>query len=305
MDILIVMFVAAVAGRLAVPDSWRPYLAIGQNGCTVVLIFCMGSSMGSTEGFFQNLAVLGVQSLVCCLCPMVLSIALVYIATRRLADGGSPRDGACQARAGRPLAHVDPVVVMTFAALLAGLAVGALGADSPFVAALSSVGNLVLTLLMALVGMSMGMHRGLVSSIREHHVKMLIIPIGVVAGSLVGGAVAGIVCGLSVREGMAIAGGLGWYSLAGITIEGLVGAQAGGIAFLSNLLRELLSFFSIPWIARRLNGYACIAAGAATSEDTTLPMIIRYTDEVMVVFSILNGVICSALVPVLIAFLLA
>ena len=74
----------------------------------------------------------------------------------------------------------------------------------------------------------------------------------------------------------------------------------GGIAFLANLMREIASFFCIPWIARHLNGYACIAAAAATSEDTTLPMMIRYTDERCVVYSLINGVICSALVPVLI-----
>ncbi|MBM6700674.1 LysO family transporter, partial [Bifidobacterium pullorum subsp. saeculare] len=47
--------------------------------------------------------------------------------------------------------------------------------------------------------------------------------------------------------------------------------------------------------------YACIAAGAATSEDTTLPMMIRYTDERTVVFSLVNGIICSTCVPFLLA----
>ena len=143
----------------------------------------------------------------------------------------------------------------------------------------------VLWLLMALVGIGVGMHRGLVASIREHHLKMLVIPAGVVIGSLVGGALAALPLGFTVQEGMAAASGLGWYSLAGVTIENAAGAELGGIAFLANLMRELLSFFCIPWIARHLNGYACIAAGAATSEDTTLPMMIRYTDERCVVYS--------------------
>ena len=45
---------------------------------------------------------------------------------------------------------------------------------------------------------------------------------------------------------------------------------------------------------------ACIAAAGATSEDTTLPMMMKYTDEESVVLSVLNGAICSVLVPVLI-----
>ena len=86
------------------------------------------------------------------------------------------------------------------------------------------------------------------------------------------------------------------------TIGNLAGAQAGSIAFLSNLLREIFSFFSIPVIAKKLNYYTCIAPAGATSEDTTLPMMIRYTDGETVVLSVFNGVICSAAVPFLISF---
>ena len=64
-------------------------------------------------------------------------------------------------------------------------------------------------------------------------------------------------------------------------------------------MREIISFFVIPIIAIKLNYYTCIAPAGATSEDTTLPMMIRYTDEKTVVFSVLNGVICSACVPVI------
>ena len=36
--------------------------------------------------------------------------------------------------------------------------------------------------------------------------------------------------------------------------------------------------------------------------DTMLPMMIKYTDEEIVVISVLSGVICSALVPIMINF---
>ena len=190
---------------------------------------------------------------------------------------------------------------MTFIALALGILSGlAAPSFAPF-ALLSDHSTLVLWLLMFSVGISVGLRRGLISSIREHHVKTLVIPFGVVVGSIAGGALAAVALGYSLREGMGVASGLGWYSLAGVTIEGMAGAQLGAIAFLSSLMRELISFFCIPWIARHLNYYACIAAGAATSEDTTLPMMIRYTDERTVVFSLVNGIICSTCVPFLLA----
>lgn len=100
---------------------------------------------------------------------------------------------------------------------------------------------------------------------------------------------------------LSVAGGLGWYSLSGAAVSRLAGPEIGSIAFLASLLRELLSFFLIPFLARGLNGWTAIAPAAATSEDTTLPMLIRYTNEETAVFAVVNGILCSAVVPVIIA----
>lgn len=132
------------------------------------------------------------------------------------------------------------------------------------------------------VGVSVGMRRGLLAILRHYHVKILVIPAGIIAGSLAGG-------------------GLGWYSLSGAAVSRLAGPEIGSIAFLASLLRELFSFFLIPFLARGLNGWTAIAPAAATSEDTTLPMLIRYTNEETVVFAVVNGILCSAVVPVIIA----
>ena len=80
------------------------------------------------------------------------------------------------------------------------------------------------------------------------------------------------------------------------------GAELGSIAFMSNLMREFFSFFLIPIIASRLNNYTCIAPAAATSEDTTLPVLLKYTNEETVVLAVLNGILCSFFVPILITF---
>ena len=123
------------------------------------------------------------------------------------------------------------------------------------------------------VGVSVGMRRGLLAIIRHCHVKILVIHAGIIAGSLAGAAV-----------------------------SRLAGPEIGSIAFLASLLRELFSFFLIPFLARGLNGgWTAIAPAAATSEDTTLPMLIRYTNEETAVFAVVNGILCSAVVPVIIA----
>lgn len=85
----------------------------------------------------------------------------------------------------------------------------------------------------------------------------------------------------------------------------LAGAELGSIAFLSNLMRELFSFFIIPFLAAHLGYYTCIAPAGATSEDTTLPVMLKYTNEETVVLSVLNGIICSFFVPILISVCLS
>lgn len=194
------------------------------------------------------------------------------------------------------------MVVGAIIALALGIGVGLSGLKIQGIEFLVKNADYVLYLLMFLVGISVGLNRGIFKQMRGYGLRLVYITLGIVLGSILGGLLTGLVTGLSPREGAAIAGGLGWYSLSGVMLTEMAGAQVGSVAFLSNLMREIFSFFAIPWIARHLNYESCIAPAGATSEDTTLPMMIRYTNERTVVLSVLNGILCSALVPVLIRF---
>lgn len=192
------------------------------------------------------------------------------------------------------------MVVLAVLALVFGVLVGTFDVQNFLLDALVSNKDLVLYLLMFSVGMSIGLHKGIIKKIKEYHVKILIIPAGIIVGTLLGGVLLSMITKYNVGESTSVVSGLGWYSLAGVTIGNLAGAQLGSIAFLSNLMREIFSFFTIPFIAKHFNYYSCIALAAATSEDTTLPMMMKYTNEETVVLSVINGVLCSAVVPVLI-----
>ena len=295
MTTLAVMAAGILAGRVF-PAGQKSNNERLQLLCTLLLIFSMGVSLGQREDFFSELALLGAQALLFFLLPTVCSILLVYALTRRFLPESSPRTS--QAAAGRA---PDPMLFLALGALVLGVLCGTVPAAARFLAPLAGHSDWVLLLLMFSVGISVGLHRGIWAKVRQYHVRLLVIPAGIVAGSLAGGVLCGLLVGCPPRLAAAVAGGLGWYSLAGVTITNLAGAELGSIAFLSNLMREIGSFFAIPLIARHLNSYTCIAPAAATSEDTTLPMLVRYTSEETVVFAVLNGILCSALVPVLIS----
>ena len=189
------------------------------------------------------------------------------------------------------------IVFLTILSLVSGLVYGYFDVESSFISAITQNTHIVLYILMFSVGISIGMYDGIVQKIREYHIKIFIIPIGIIIGSLLGGIICSMIVKMPVGHGTAIASGLGWYSLSGATISKLVSAEAGSIAFLS-------SFFIIPFLAVHFNYYTCIAPAGATSEDTTLPVMLKYTNEETVVLSVLNGVICSFCVPILISFCL-
>lgn len=83
MTILILMCAGAAVGLWLFPARWQKGNAKVQAGLTAVLIFCMGISLGARPGFFEELASLGLKSLVLCGASILGSVALVYPLTQR------------------------------------------------------------------------------------------------------------------------------------------------------------------------------------------------------------------------------
>jgi uncharacterized membrane protein YbjE (DUF340 family) len=309
MTTLLIMLLGMGAGRFF-PVSQKRKNELLQLFCTLLLIFSMGAGLGQREDFFSELGVLGLQSFVFFLIPAAGSTAAVYLLTRRFMDenergrqqahGGDDRESR-EDREDSRKSKSDPMMFLALGALLLGIGCGAVPVLSDFLEPLTSRTEWILWVLMFSVGISVSLHKGILDGIRYYHVRILVIPFGIIAGSLAGGVLCGLILNYPVNEAVSVASGLGWYSLAGVSISSLAGASLGSIAFLSNLLREIGSFFMIPWISRHFNACTCIAPAGATSEDTTLPMLIRYTNEETVVFAVLNGIICSTFVPVLIS----
>ena len=196
------------------------------------------------------------------------------------------------------------MIVMMICSLILGLLYGMSGMEWNMLNVLSQNTDVILYTLMFSVGISVGMHKGIFAKIKEYHIKIFIIPLGIIVGSLAGGVLCALILEIPIGYGTAISSGLGWYSLAGVTISNLVNAELGSIAFMSNLMREIFSFILIPFLAVHFNNYTCIAPAGATSEDTTLPVMLKYTNEETVVLSVFNGVVCSLMVPVLISLCL-
>ena len=190
------------------------------------------------------------------------------------------------------------IIILT--SLVAGALAGYFIVPSDFMGGVESVSMLALCILLFLVGLEIGHNRVAFKNIKLMGKKIIAVSSSVIIGSLLGGLVAGLIFDMPKNVSMAIASGFGWYSLSAVILKQIDGAEIGTIAFMSNVLREMLAFIIIPWIATRLNYCASIAPAGATSMDTTLLIISRSTDNETAVISFSNGLILSTLVPILV-----
>lgn len=161
-----------------------------------------------------------------------------------------------------------------------------------------------LCILLFFVGLDMGLEGTVISQIKTVGFRVLVIPVAVILGSLLGAVVCGIILPLSMKEALAIGSGLGWYSLApGIIIDhGLVVASA--ISFLHNIMREVLSFVLIPVVAKKIGYIETVALPGAAAMDVCLPIVERQTRSDIAIFSFVSGLVASFVVPVLVPLVL-
>lgn len=159
--------------------------------------------------------------------------------------------------------------------------------------------------LMFLVGISIGADRESWKIIRQMNLKILIVPLGIIAGTLAGSAIVGaLVPDLNIRESMAVGAGFGYYSLSSIFISQISGETLGVIALLSNILREILTLLLTPLLVLYFGKLGGIASGGATAMDTTLPVIVKYSGKEWGIIAVFSGIVLTVLVPFLVSFIL-
>lgn len=125
-----------------------------------------------------------------------------------------------------------------------------------------------------------------------------------VLSSLLAGVLLIPVLGLPWHDVLALASGFGWYSLSGIVIGEALGPAWGGVAFLNDVLREIIALAIIPLLIGSRPAMA-IGYGGATAMDFTLPVIRSNGGLSCVPVAIASGFLLSFLSPVLMGVFLS
>lgn len=190
--------------------------------------------------------------------------------------------------------------------LVGGLLFGYLFLDTGVKDTLDLILMSALDVMIFIAGIEIGSNRGILKRICNVHSALLAlaIPLAVACGSICGALLLGHIAGLSAYDSLLLGGGLGWYSFSSVVISAMYSTEIGTVAFLANMMREISGFFLIPLLVRVHKFLALAPSGAATM-DSGLPVVIKYTNLHVGMYSFINGLVLTLIVPVLISWLLS
>ncbi len=190
--------------------------------------------------------------------------------------------------------------------LIGGLLFGYLFLDTGVKDTLDLILMSALDVMIFIAGIEIGSNRGILKRICNLHSALLAlaIPFAVACGSICGALLLGHIAGLSAYDSLLVGGGLGWYSFSSVVISAMYSTEIGTVAFLANMMREISGFFLIPLLVRVHKFLALAPSGAATM-DSGLPVVIKYTNLHVGMYSFINGLVLTLIVPVLISWLLS
>lgn len=190
--------------------------------------------------------------------------------------------------------------------LIGGLLFGYLFLDTDVKDTLDLILMSALDVMIFIAGIEIGSNRSILKRICNLHSALLAlaIPLAVACGSICGALLLGHIAGLSAYDSLLVGGGLGWYSFSSVVISAMYSTEIGTVAFLANMMREISGFFLIPLLVRVHKFLALAPSGAATM-DSGLPVVIKYTNLHVGMYSFINGLVLTLIVPVLISWLLS
>lgn len=134
-------------------------------------------------------------------------------------------------------------------------------------------------------------------------IASFLVPLCVLLGSFLGGSIGGWGLGLDWTVSLALSSGFGWFSLSSVVFANNLGDAYGILALLTDLFRELFAIIVI-YVLGRYFPLACVGTAAATSFDSTLPMIKQVCPPYVIPVAFVNGLSLTLIAPVLIPFFL-
>ena len=217
----------------------RPLAWVGklQFAALMILIVTLGINLGANDEVVSSLGQIGLAALVITVLAMAGSLLCLTLLRRfvlKLDHYGLPRgsEAAREEEAHHGGKADNSLTFLIVIAVVLGMLAGRFVLPAAVTAHCGTVISFGLYLLLFMVGMDMGKQGTLLADIKTAGFQVLLVPVAVCAGSLAFAALAGLFLPLGVKDSMAAASGLGWYSLAP-TLLAPYSLSVSAVAFLS------------------------------------------------------------------------
>lgn len=281
------------------------------------LVFVMGLRMGANREITSSLQTIGVQAVLVTVLVIAFAMLgatlvrkLLHISKRAFPVSASPPPEEPHVSGERKLdASGTRTSLMIFLLVVTGMLLGYFLIPrivSDLDAFEEASGDWIvigLCIMLAFVGFSMGLSDHLKPVLQGAGPGVFLVPVFSVAGSLLGGAVYALLSPLSLREGLAIAAGFGWYTMAPGVISGAGYEIAGAISFLHNVLRETLGIILLPLFAEKFGCIEAVTVPGTAAMDVCLPIVERSCTPPTIAYSFTTGMVsclaCALLVPLI------
>ena len=284
----------------------RPLVWVGklQFAAHMILIVTLGVNLSANDEVVSSLGQIGLAALVITVLAMAGSLLCLTLLRRfvlKLDHYGLPRgsEAAREEEAHHSGKADNSLTFLIVIAVVLGMLAGRFVLPAAVTAHCGTVISFGLYLLLFMVGMDMGKQGTLLADIKTAGFQVLLVPVAVCVGSLAFAALAGLVLPLGVKDSMAAASGLGWYSLAP-TLLAPYSLSVSAVAFLSNVMREIFAIITIPIVAKYVGYVECASLPGAAAMDTVLPVVVGATHERITIYSFTSGVVLSLAVPLLV-----
>lgn len=165
----------------------------------------------------------------------------------------------------------------------------------------SDITTCVLYLLMFVVGVGIGCDKAMLNALKKQNIKVILLPLGTIVGTLVGAMVVyPLVLNMELKDVLAVSSGFAYYSLSSILLTEYRGVEVGTIALITNIIREIFTILFAGVLVKVFGRLSLISAAGATSLDTSLPIVARFSGNDLIVLSIFHGLILELSVPILV-----
>ena len=170
----------------------------------------------------------------------------------------------------------------------------------------NDISKWILYSLLFFVGIQIGTNKNVLNVTKSVGFKIMLVPLATTIGTFAGAIVISFFLSeRSITDCLSVGAGFAYYSLSSILITEYRGAELGTIALLANIIREFFVLLLAPWIVKYFGNLAPICAGGATTMDTTLPIISRYSGADFVIIALFHGIIIDFTVPLWVSFFLS